>query len=303
MPVITEIQTISETIANIIDFVKENEKVREDFSEYLQTINAVNVSNSQLQASSIPYITERTVFKENKTIPELYISEKTDLSDMEKEIAIGLNDSISSIFEIKKRLNNGFVMYNLVNEKTYTVIPLVKMGQLKEVCPTQFTLARIFKFKENYFMLEISNLIPSYEKESVMNFAVAKIIEKPEDLYYDNNKKFEEVKNYVEQSIKDFKEFFETDEIITTNNQIDNLVELFDRYQKTKNNDLKAEIPACIEIIEDLKFIDIKEFSNSYDTFLQKSMGGFSSHEEVYDIGYIADNELGIYLLLVTFPP
>ena len=297
MPVITEIQTISETISNIIDFVKENEKVRDDFKEYLQTINALNASPSQLQALSIPYITERTVFKENKTVPELYISENPDLSDTEKEIVNGLNDSISSVFEIKKRLNNGFVMYNLVNEKTYTTIPLVKMYQLKEVCPGQFALIRIFKFQGTYFMLEISNLIPSYEKESVMNFAIAKIIEKPEDLYYDNEEKFEEVKTCVDKSIKEFKEFFGTDEIITTNKQIDSLVDLFDQYQKTKDSNLKNNIPDYIEVPEKAGFIKVKEFSNSYDNFMQKSMNGFSSHEETYDTGYLADEKLGIYII------
>ena len=91
MPVITEIQTISETISNIIDFVKENEKVKDDFREYLQTINALNVSPSQLQALSIPYITERTVFSENKTIPEFYISENPNLSEIEKEFCIEID--------------------------------------------------------------------------------------------------------------------------------------------------------------------------------------------------------------------
>ena len=297
MPVVTEIQTISETISNIIDFVKENEKVKDDFREYLQTINALNASPSQLQALSIPYITERTVFSENKTVPELYISENPNLSEIEKEIVLGLNNSISSIFEIKKCLNNGFVMYNLVNEKTYTTIPLVKMYKLKEICPGQYALIRIFKFQQTYFMLEISNLIPSYEKDSVMNFAIAKIIEKPEDLYYDNEEKFEEVKTYVEQSIKDFREFFGTDEITTTNKQIDSLVDIFDKYQKSKDETLKNSVENFIEKPETYKYMEVKEFSNSYDTFMQKSMNGFSSHEETYDIGYIADDKLGIYII------
>lgn len=297
MPVITEIQTISETIGNIIDFVQTSEKTQEDFEEYIKTIGAINVSPMQLQALCIPYITERTVFSENKTIPELYIGENKNLSEIEKEIIYGLGNSISSVFEIKKRLNNGFVLYNLVNEKTYTVIPLVKMTQLKEVCPSQFALIRIFKFKDTYFMLEISNVIPSYEKESVMNYAVAKIIEEPESLYSDNEEKFLEVKNYVEKSIKDFKDFFDSDEVITTNKKIDNLLELFDKYQKTNDKELKSGISSLIEIPETLKYEEITEFSNSYNTFLQKSMNGFSSHNEIYDVGYILDEKLGIYII------
>ena len=297
MPVITEIQTISETIGKIIDFVQTNEKTKEDFEEYIKTIGAINASQKQLQAACIPYITERIIFKENKSVPELFIEQSNDLSDMEKTIAKGLNNSISSVFEIKKRLNNGFVIYNFVNERTYTVIPLVKMTQLREVCPSQFALVRIFKFNETYFVLEISDLIPSYEKDNVMNFAVAKIIEKPEDLYFDNPEKFEEVKTYVEKSVKGFIEFFGTDEIVTTNKKIDELVNIFDNYQKTTDDELKKDIEKYIEEPKKLGYFEVKEFSNSYDSFLEKSMQGFSSHEETYDVGYLADEKLGIYII------
>ena len=297
MPVITEIQTISETIGNIVNFVQNSEKTKDDFEEYVKTIGAGNISSAQLQALCIPYITERTIFVENKTVPELYIEENKNLTEMEKEIALGLNNSVSSVFEIKKRLNNGFVIYNLVNEKTYTAIPLVKMNALKEVCPSQFALIRIFKFKETYFMLEISNVIPSYEKETVMNYAVAKIIEEPESLYYDNEEKFLEVKSYVEKTIKDFNVFFDTDEIITSNKKTDALFELFENYQKSGDEKLKEEIKDLIEKPKNCKYMEIPEFSNSYNTFMEKSMEGFSSHKEIYDVGCIADEKLGIYII------
>lgn len=297
MPIVTDIQTISSTISDIIDFVSSNEKIKGDFEEYLKTIQAQGAKPHQLQALSIPYITERIIFKENKTIPELYLEEHPTLSKLEKEIVLGLNSTISSVFEIKKRLRHGFELYNLVNEKTYTVMPLVKMTQLSEVFPGQFALIRIFKFQNNYFMLEISDLIPSYEKDYAMNFAVAKIIEQPENLYFDNDEKLNEVKTNIEKSVTDFIGFFGTDEIITTNKKIDDLINLFDSYQEFNNEDLKLKKEDLIENIQDLKYFEVKEFSNSYDTFIQKSMEGFSSHEEVYDVGYICDKTTGIYII------
>ena len=296
MPIVIDIQTISNTISNIIEFVQTNEKIKADFEEYIKTIGALNLSPAQMQVLSIPYISERIIFDENKTIPELYIEENPDLNELEKEVVNGLNNTISSIFEIKKRLKNGFELYNFVNEKSYTVIPLVKMTQLSEVFPGQFALIRIFKFKNDYYMLEISDLIPSYEKDYAMNVAVAKIIEKPEDLYADNEEKFLEVKNYVEKSVKCFKEFFGTDEIITTNKNIDNLIELFDSYLENEDVQLKNKIPELIEEPSDLKYFKVREFSNTYENFLQKSLGGFSSHEEIYDVGYLCE-ETGIYII------
>ena len=297
MPVVIDIQTISNTISNLIDFVRNNEKIKEDFAEYLRTIGMSNANPSHMQALSIPYITERIIFKENKSVPELYIEENQDLNETEKEIVNGLNETISSIFEIKRRLKNGFELYNYVNEKTYTVIPLVKMTQLSEVFPGQYALIRIFKFKNDYYMLEISDLIPSYEKDYAMNIAVAKIIEKPEDLYFDNPDKFEEVKTYVNKTIKAFKEFFGKDEIVTTNKKIDFLIELFNSYLETQNEELKKQIPDYIEEIMSLRYFEVREFTNSYENFLEKSSKGFSAHNEIYDIGYICDEKSGIYII------
>lgn len=297
MPVITDIQTISSTITNIINFVQANEKIKEDFEEYLKTIGYTNANLSQMQALSIPYITERIIFKENKSVTEIYLEENTDISNIEKEIVVGLGKSISSIFRITKRLKNGFEMYNYVNEKNYTVIPLVKMTKLSEVFPDQFALVRILKFQNAYFMLEISDVIPSYEKDYALNIAVAKIIEKPEDLYLDNEEKFNEIENFVKKTAKSFKDFFDTDEIITTNKKIDSLIELFDKYQETSDTTLKSEIQNFIEIPSELKYFEVKEFSNSYDTFIEKSLQGFSSHPEMYDVGYLCDDNLGIYII------
>ena len=263
MPVITDIQTISTTISNIIDFVSTNKKVQPDFEEYLKTINATNLSSSKLQAASIPYITERIIYPENKSVTEIYL-EESNLSDLEKEIVEGISNSISSIFEIKKVLRNGFVMYNYVNEKTYTVIPLVKMSKLSDVLQGQFALVRIFKFKEEYFMLEISDVIPSYEKDYAINFAVAKIIEKPEDMYYDNEEKYTEIENYVKNSVSAFKKFFKTNEIITTNNKIDDLVDLFNNYSESLDETLTQKIPEYIEEVTEYKYFQVEEFENSY---------------------------------------
>ena len=44
-----------------------------------------------------------------------------------KDLVQSLLNAISSVFEIKKILKNGFELYNIINEKTYTVLSLTKM--------------------------------------------------------------------------------------------------------------------------------------------------------------------------------
>ncbi|MBQ7450533.1 hypothetical protein IJS77_03875, partial [bacterium] len=72
---------------------------------------------------------------------------------------------------------------------------------------------------------------------------------------------------------------------------------LFDNYQKTKDENLKDEIKTLIELPKELKYTKVDEFSNSYNTFMQKSMEGFSSHLQTYDVGYLIDEKLGVYII------
>ena len=44
-------------------------------------------------------------------------------------------------------------------------------------------------------------------------------------------------------------------------------------------------------------YFDVSEFNNSYDNFLENSLGGFSSHKQIYDVGVIFDRELGLYAI------
>ena len=56
----------------------------------------------------------------------------------------GLLNAQASVFEIKKILKNGFELYNLINEKTYTVSSLTKMTNFRGVYAGQYIVGRIF---------------------------------------------------------------------------------------------------------------------------------------------------------------
>ena len=93
--------------------MQENETVKPDFEEYLKTIgNSMNP-----QAAYFNYIFER--YLNQKSIPQLYIENAGKISATSKKITESLSKSISSVFEIKKILKNGFSLYNIINEKTY----------------------------------------------------------------------------------------------------------------------------------------------------------------------------------------
>ncbi len=292
MSVIEKLTTISEVMGDLIDFVQTDKEVSEDFKEYLSTIGIKELLPSQAQAVCLPYIFERTI--DSKNIIEIFSEKMKKATKYTKLVIKGLLHSVSSVFEIKKVLKNGFELYNLVNEKTYTVISLVKMTHFRGIGAGQYVVARIFEFEDEYYLLEISNVLAANQKDDAMRFAIAKIIQSPNLVYKDNSTKQKEIEKQVKKLYKKFLDCFETDEIITTNKLADELIGLFNDYAEGNKKPSLDEIQSKIEKLENHKFFTVKEFENSYENFLENSLGGFSSHNEIYDVGIIFDEELGL---------
>lgn len=191
-------------------------------------------------------------------------------------------------------MKNGFSLYNLINEKTYNVISLVKMTHFRGVGVGQFVVARVFEFEEEYYLLEISSVLSANQKDDAMRYAIAKIIQTPEVVYKDNKAKEKEIQKQVKKLYKYFLDCFETSEITTTNKLTDELIGLFNDYAETKKKPTQKEIDSKIQTLDEFKFFTVSEFDNSYENFLENSLGGFSSHKETYDVGIIFDEELGL---------
>jgi len=295
MSVIEKFSTISSTITKLFEFLTTSEVVREDVEEYLKTVSAHNQSSKNLQSILIPYLFERSIDK--KSIFQIYI-ENTDIKDKtELEIVKSLEKSFESVFEIKKILKNGFLFQNLLNEKEYNVLPLVKMTNFRNILSGQFVISRIFEFENEFYLIEISNVYASYQKDDVYRYAIAKLLEKPELLYIDNPEKQQEIEKLISGFSTKFKELFETDEIISDNKNVDELISLFNDYCENPDPSLKEQISNYIKEPEEFNFFKVKEFNSQYNNFLENSMGGFSSHDAHYDVGMIFDEETGLYII------
>ena len=281
-----ELQEINEVIKNIAQFVQENDIVKPDFEEYIKTVSGA----MNLQAAYFNYIFERNL--DLKSIPQLYVENSKKLSASNKKIAEALNKSISSVFEVRRVLKNGFTLYNIINEKSYEVTSLVKMTSFRGVGGGQFVIARIFEYKKNYYLLEISGVLSASRQDDALRFAVAKIIENPELVYMDNPEKLKEIEKDIKKVHKKFVEFFGADEVITTNKLADDLIGIFNDFAEEGQ---KADYSELVKLPADYKFFNVSEFNNSYENFLENSLGGFSSHNEEYDVGVIFDEELGMY--------
>ena len=284
MTVIEKIGAINDVIKEIFEFTQKDEKICADFNEYLATIGARNITLNQMEKVFLPYIFERKL--ENKSILEMFIEQ----NPKNKEIALSLSNAISSIYEIKKILKNGFELYNLINEATYTVLSLTKMTNFRGVYSGQYIVARIFEFKGEFYLIEITSVLTHSQKEEAMRYAVMKLVQDPKQLYLHSPEKEEEIKNTISEMYKKFTDTFKCDTILTTNKYADEIIGAF-------NDGEKIDISKMASNLETPKFFHVKELDNNYSNFLENSLGGFSSHLETYDVAVIFDKEKGLYAI------
>ena len=287
MLILEDLKEINEVIKTLADFVQSDEAVKPDFEEYLKTIGQ---SGMNFQSACFNYIFERNL--NHKSILTLFLENSKKLPASTKKIVKALMESISSIFEVKRVLQNGFDLNNIINEKTYSVVSLVKMTTFRGIGSGQYVVARIFKFEEAYYLLEISGVLPSSRRDDALRYSVAKIIQNPELVYLDNPEKQKEIEKDIKEIYGKFIEFFGKDEIVTTNKFADDLIGAFNDFAEGGE---KVDFSDKIKPLENYRFFSVSEFNNSYENFLENSLGGFSSHKEVYDVGIIFDKELGLY--------
>lgn len=285
MLILEDLKEINDVIKELAEFIQNDEFVKPDFEEYIRTVNGMN-----LQSACFNYIFERNL--DNKSILTLYLENTKKVPASTKKIVKALMASMSSIFEVKRVLQNGFDLNNIINEKNYSVVSLVKMTSFRGIGAGQYVVARIFKFEKAYYLLEISGVLPSSRKDDALRYSVAKIIQNPELVYFDNPEKQKEIEKNVKEICDKFIKFFGKDEVVTTNKFADDLIGAFNDFAEGGE---KIDIQDKIQLPETYKFFDVSEFNNSYENFLENSLGGFSSHKETYDVGIIFDKELGLY--------
>ena len=287
MLILEDLKEINDVIKELAEFIQKDEIVKPDFEEYIKTIGQ---NNMNFQSACFTYIFERNL--NNKSILQLYLENSKKLPSSVKKIVKALMRSISSIYEIKRVLQNGFELNNIINEKTYSVVSLVKMTTFRGMASGQYVVARIFKFEDSYYLLEISGVLPATRRDDALRYSVAKIIQNPELVYLDNPEKQKEIENEIKAIYKKFMDFFGKDEIVTTNKFADDLIGAFNDFAEGGE---KIDISDKIQGLDTYKYFNVSEFNNSYENFLENSLGGFSSHSETYDVGIIFDKELGLY--------
>lgn len=288
METLTITNEINETIENVYNFAKTNESIKEDYVEYTKTMGIYNSPEEATKEYYIPYIFERNIPELNKTPLEVFNEVCPN------EISKSLTNSFTSLFKVKRVLKNGFEVYNVINEKDYTLTVTSRMTEFRGFGVGQFIVARVFNYENNFYIIELTGHLPESKKEDAMRYAMAKIIHEPYLVYEDNSQKEDEIKSNISTMYNKFLEVFKTDEIITMNKFADEIIGEFNEYVE---NSSPLNIEDKIEEPKELKYFESVEFDNDYDNFVEKSLQGFSSHKKPYDVGIIYDKENGLYVV------
>lgn len=291
------VELIGNVINSLLEFVYNDTEISGDFNSYLSAIGVQN--SSAAQKILMPYLFERRLGEDRKTIFDLYL-EKNSPDKESLKVIEALRENISSVFRIKNLLKIGFELFNIINEKTYPTYSMVKMTNLRGIGVGQYIIARILPYEGAYYLLELNEVISQVEEEKAFRLAVAKQIQNPSMLYQDNPEKKAEITTEIEETGKLFEKFFGTKKVITLNKKADSLLGLFNEYVEGDKKPAKTEIKALLDTPSSFYYFDISSESGD---FIETAAEGFSAHNRPYDIGLVYDDELGLFVIpfLSTF--
>lgn len=291
------VESIGNVINSLLEFVYNDAEVSEDFNSYLSVIGVQN--SSAAQKILMPYLFERRLGEDRKTIFDIYIEKNSPDKEILKIIE-ALRQNISSVFRIKNLLKIGFELFNIINEKTYPTYSMVKMTNLRGIGVGQYIIARILPYDGGYYLLELNEIIPQAQEEKAFRLAVAKQIQNPSMLYHDNPEKQKEITDEIKKTGNLFEKFFGTKKVITINKKADSLLGLFNEYVEGDKKPSKTAVKELLETPLNLSYFDVSSGSGD---FIETAAGGFASHNRPYDIGLVYDDELGLFVIpfLQTF--
>ena len=264
-------------------FIYEDEQVKNELNEYAKTFK------NGLSRDSLAYFMFDKTLENGQKVIDIYIKKNKDLSADDKKVLKEFKNSINSIFEIKKVLKDGFEMYNLVNEKDYTAKSLIKMVSYRGVVQGNYFTCRLIPFEKEYYLLVLNSVLRAVDKQQAYKIAVSMQIENPELLHKDNNKKLKQLEKMVKDLNGKFNEFFQKDEIITLNQNIDEILGAFNDFCEEGSKDENLE--NSILLPEKYSYFKMQSDIDPFD------MNAIRAAKEKYDVGIVFDPELGIQVL------
>ena len=293
--VVEALELIGKTVEELLDFVAQDEVVSKDFEEYLNLCNIEINSEKEFNNVIMQYIFDMKMQNGLRVLE--YYRRNNKIQD---EIINSLENSFTSVFQIKKILSNAYEAKCLTSNVDLTIIPMVKLHHLKQIGRNDYIVARIVELDNVQYVLEIYDVVSEFNVFKATTIAIKYLIQNPKTAHYKNPKMLETLEKSVSEFWEKFSAFFNYQFVITTNKKVDKLIEAFNAFRISGE---KNDYSDLIEKVEKNRFLNIEEFDSDSGTFLENAIGGFSSHKEIYDVGLWMDKKRGLYIIpfLETF--
>ncbi len=285
-------ETLEELLGTLYEFMKDNEEVAAQFDKDNADLPLRSLSHLDLGVLLANYFLEKKLNDERK-IFDILNEEKGPLIDEQVKLLHSMKDCKDCTYQVIKITKDYFELYNLINEKSYKVYPITKMRNYRSIARGQYLGAKLLNFNYNYYLYSLSKLIPSNDKKQALNEVMTTLMVNPELIYQDNEQKLEEIEELLKDMGAKFGQFFNSEEVITTSQKIDELLNLFNEFIESGE---KSDISEYLTELEEHKYFHIKDDTAGSD--ISSIVGKkFADNEQTYDIGVLYDIEYGLTVL------
>lgn len=285
---------IPQIIDKIMGFLTHDAGLSKDFLDFTQ-FNVKSLSQDEKRARTLTYLYSRRV--SGKSVFDYYLSKNLNLIQKELVVVDALKNAFNGVFEVKKVFKDGFELYSIINEKTYQANAMNTMTAFRGAYQGSFLYCCLCKIDGQYYVFDVRAITGADKTGGAQRYAISKIIENPDVVFYDNDEKLAEIKAQIGRFEQKFKECFESDEVITTNKFADTVINAFNDYCESGNEEIKDIVKNGLEKPSKYTYFPTNDFHFTNENLAKKSIAGFSAQGSTYDVGILFIENSGLFAI------
>lgn len=287
-------ERISQIIDNITTFLMIDIQTGKDFKDFAQ-FDAKYISEDEKRSRTLTYLYSRKIG--GKSMFDYYTDKHLNLTQGELAVINALKYAFAGVFKVKKILKHGFELYSIINEKDYSVNALGTMTAFRGLSQGSFLYACLCKIDDNYYLCDVRAMTSADKIGGAKRYAISKIIENPEIIYFENEEKLEDIKKEVSIFYDKFVECFNSTEIITTNQFADEVINAFNSYCEYGDEHVKKLVAEGILLPDNYEYFPTKDFNYMNDGIEKRAVASFSAQGSKHDVGIIYIEKSGLYAI------
>jgi hypothetical protein len=109
---------------------------------------------------------------DGRTVVEHFVEAHPELSDAERQMLLGWQDVVESLFEVERRDGDAVLLYNLVDDLTYRTHANVGPSAFAPMAPRSFLLGRLVPVGDEWMLSGAHSLYPASARRDIYRTAV-----------------------------------------------------------------------------------------------------------------------------------